>query len=567
MGVVATGWTADLAPRAEAHAGSRIVAATGDRTGVHTWYVHATSRAGGEGSRQQPFDSLAAAQTASGRGDTIVILRAREGATLEGGIALKRGQTLVGAGPSIRARPASASVPQITNTEPTRHSGDAVVLANRTTVSNLAIAGSYRSGIYGDNVKGVDVHGNEVSAHNTSCAVGFIVLPFTVPTNVPGGSITVANGFSNGRAGIMLDESHGRGRVEISRNFVHDAECGDGIDLRLTGSARIRADIDRNVLADLKQGPQFASLLAIGTQTRGHSRLAADIDHNRQRNLGSPKANSEGVFANLNGRSQLQARVNHNTYTNVHGVGGFSSNGMEMITSSGSPRARMVLRNSSFSGSPGDILVEGNLGTNSRTSLTLNHVVATRSTGTGDTGFIPFNNGDCLVTGIGGDKDSLSLRIRDSRLTHCMNNGITFAGGLFAGGTMHLAINRSRVTDNRGGNLFFRNFGALHSLSAKIQHSDLSGSQGDGSGVANVEFDQQGTSPATSLDLGGGRLGSMGHNCIADGSLDLQLRNVHLAAEHDWWGAPSGPAPAKTVLQGSATLGFAPPLTAKPSGC
>lgn len=532
------------------------------------WYVRATAQAGGDGSSRAPFNTLAQVEARSRPDDRIVVRPSPLTVPpLDSGIALKRGQTLVGAGRSVRGAAVLSALPRLTNSDPLKDSGNAVTLASRVRVANLVIADSEQSGIYGRNVTGIRIEGNDVSGHNTACAVGFIVLPFTVPTNVPGGSISVPNGFSNGRAGIMVDESRVRGQVAFSDNYVHDAECGDGIDLRLSETARIRARFTDNLVTHLKQGPAFASILGLGMQTRGDSRLVSRMSDNRQRELGSPGANSEGVFANLNGASTMRVEIKRNTYSNAQGIGGFSSNGMEMIISGGRPRARMHIADSSFSGSPGDILVEGNLGTRSRMSLTLDHVLATRSTGLGDTGFIPFNNGDCLVTGIGGDHDSLALRIRNSRLTHCMNNGVTFAGGQFSGGDMHLRVADSRIASNRGGNLFFKNFGDLDTLSARIVNTDLSASRGDGSAVANVQFDQQGTVQSTRLDLGGGQLGSEGGNCIFGGALDAELENVHLVAKHNWWGRRSGPAPGSTVLHGSASLRFEPALPSRPPAC
>ena len=66
-------------------------------------------------------------------------------------------------------------------------------------------------------------------------------------------------------------------------------------------------------------------------------------------------------------------------------------------------RARVVVRDSKFSGTPGDVLEQLALGTNARLSMELEDVVAERSTGHAGSGFgntviIPGNNSDCLLS-------------------------------------------------------------------------------------------------------------------------------------------------------------------------
>src|SRR5438034_10787579 len=74
------------------------------------WYVSAAAQFGGDGSLQAPFNSLAAVQQASGPGDTIFVLPSPiQNAPLDGGIALKVGQRLIGAGPPVVG--AAAPVP------------------------------------------------------------------------------------------------------------------------------------------------------------------------------------------------------------------------------------------------------------------------------------------------------------------------------------------------------------------------------------------------------------------------------------------------------------------------
>ncbi|MEO6471012.1 MAG: hypothetical protein ABIR57_04105, partial [Aeromicrobium sp.] len=312
--------------------------ATAAPTGTRTWYVSASAQPHGTGSHNQPFATLPAVETASSPGDTIVILTSRSSVKpLDGGIQLKPRQRLIGDGPNVRGLGTTAGSPRLTNTSPARIDGDAVRLADGATVSNLRIVDAYRGAVYGHNVSGVDVSGNDVSGQNSSCTKGFLIPPFIAPTNVPGRGIPISAGLINGWAGIMVDADTRRGgTVRITDNTVHDANCGDGIDVRVSGKASYRTTISRNDIHSLRQGSQLKSILAIGLQARESSSLVASLDRNTQANLGNADdlnlavegADSEGVFVNGVGPSTMDITLTRNTYTNERGLGGFSANGL-----------------------------------------------------------------------------------------------------------------------------------------------------------------------------------------------------------------------------------------------
>jgi hypothetical protein len=195
----------------------------------HTWYVSATAGSSGVGTQVAPFNTLSAVQAASSPGDTIIILPSPLSVPpLNGGIALQANQRLVGAGPPVLKSSRSAgltSVPRITNTSATQNSGDAVDLANGSEVTNIVIDGSYRGGIYGQDVTGVNVRGNDISGQDTSCTNGFLVQPFDLETYTAGLGDYDSGGVQNGWAAIMLDEPYVRGSVAVDGNYIHDGAC------------------------------------------------------------------------------------------------------------------------------------------------------------------------------------------------------------------------------------------------------------------------------------------------------------------------------------------------------
>jgi hypothetical protein len=425
--------------------------------------------------------------------------------------------------------------------------------------------------------------GNDVSGQNASCTPGFHIPPFNVPTTAPGAGIPISEGLKNGWAGIMVDAAHGRSRVTIRGNRVHDADCGDGIDVRASGRARMRALIRANRIADLRQGENLESILAIGLQTRDQSRLLARVDRNRQRGLGNDEdagtgpegADSEGVFINPVGASRLRAAVTRNSYTHTPGRGGFSANGLEFVSMGDGATGSVEVSYSTFSGPPGDVIEQLALGTNARLRLGLTHVVATASTGFGGSGFgdtviIPGNNGDCLIAASGGAGNAVDLTLRDTALTDCANNGLTLGSAVAngEGPTAELSadIADSRITGNQGGNLRIGNLTELERLSVRVENTDLADSQGTASTPANLTVEDLGSTGEAVIDLGGGALGSTGGVCLDGGQLAAAVTGYDISVRNAWWGDPGGPGPGRIVAAGG-TVDAASPLGSAPAGC
>ncbi|MCX6399673.1 MAG: hypothetical protein NTX33_07075 [Propionibacteriales bacterium] len=537
---------------------------------TRTWYVKAGATTT-TGSAARPFGSLTQVERASRAGDTIVVLPAPR--ALDGGIRLKTGQTLRGSGPSVRT--AGATAPRLTNTT-TRLSGDAVRVADGTTVTNLRITDARRGAVYGVNVSGVRIAGNDVSGQNADCIDGYLIPPFMAPTNLPGVGIPISHGLQNGWAGIMIDASTRRGlAVTVTGNLVHDSTCGDGIDVRLSGTATGTATITDNEIRSLRQGKGFESVLAIGLQARDSARVRGLVHRNSQALLGNPDdlnlavagADSEGVFLNAVGAAHLTATVTHNTYTNVHGWGGFSANGLEAVTMGSGARLDVLVQDSSFSGSPGDVIEHGGLGTDAVMTMTLERVVAERSTGIGNTVLLPFNNGDCVLAGSLGARNTIRLAVRDSVLRGCANNGLSLGSNVVngTGPTTEITatIDDSTITDNRGSNIGVRNFTALDKLSVRVQRTDISRAGSIGSGVADFSAEDLGSTKSHVIDIGGGPLGSVGHNCLVGGLLAADVVRYDVSARHNWWGQPNGPGLLRTLALGGV-LDTTSPVTSSP---
>ena len=182
----------------------------------------------------------------------------------------------------------------------------------------------------------------------------------------------------------MLDADAGRSRIVVRGNSVHDAECGDGIDVRAMGSARIRAKIKANAVSRLRESSEFQSVLAIGLQSADTvAARSRRVDRNTQADLGNEGADSEGVFINPTGPSRIDAKVTRNEYSNDDHLGGFSANGLEFVSMGDGSTGIVEVADSSFTGTPGDVLEQLALGTNAYLSLELDNVLAADSSGFG----------------------------------------------------------------------------------------------------------------------------------------------------------------------------------------
>ena len=112
------------------------------------WYVK-NNGAAGNGQSQSPFNTLAAAQTASTAGDIIYVYNG-DGTTTghTAGIVLKNNQQLIGEGVALVVNTVTlvpaGTKPQITNLTA---ASDAVTLADGNTVKGLNVTGATRDGI------------------------------------------------------------------------------------------------------------------------------------------------------------------------------------------------------------------------------------------------------------------------------------------------------------------------------------------------------------------------------------------------------------------------------------
>jgi len=183
-----------------------------------SWFVQAGAVGDGT-SVESPTGSVESLNRLSGEGDRIYLLPSD--AALEGGIALKVGQRLIGLDREGRK-------PVITNSDSTRNHGCGVVLSIGSHVSNVRIEGTVASGIYGRNVAGVRI--DRVDVHDANRLQSFIDATFpTLPGRLPHG-------------GMVFVHSDSPADVEVTFSTVTQTS-GFGIVSITSGVARTRLSV------------------------------------------------------------------------------------------------------------------------------------------------------------------------------------------------------------------------------------------------------------------------------------------------------------------------------------
>jgi hypothetical protein len=135
--------------------------------GTPTWYVNNQASAGGNGTSSAPYDTLAAAATASSAGDTIYVFEGDGTSTgYNAGITLKDNQLLLGQGEDLVINSTTLFSGNTANRSFIQNaSGPAVTLASNNTVAGLKIQSSLQ-GIAGTGQSGtllldnLDLQGN-----------------------------------------------------------------------------------------------------------------------------------------------------------------------------------------------------------------------------------------------------------------------------------------------------------------------------------------------------------------------------------------------------------------------
>ncbi len=493
-----------------------LAAASAAHAGVsgRTWWVKAGGAPGGDGSRKHPFASLAAVQAASQAGDRIIVLPG--GSRLDGGIALKPGQQLVGAGPPATNAGGSTG-PAITNSTAALHDGDAVVLADNTVVRNLRIVDAYAAAVVGRNVSSALLDGDVITGFNRSegvGAVGFLGLEW-------------------GNAGIDVRATgNTRSQVIIRNTTVADAD-GNGTIFRTTDTARldVRLTSDRfhdlRVAASLPTAQNFGFVEAIFFDSYGNSRFALHANGLFVDNIGTgTTSNADALFSTQDGSSHQLVDLRHYTFRDTSGVGGPRSSAGEYVT--GIPTASgshftLRITDSDIRSAQAEGTQIDDFGANEQVTLDIRHTLIERTglSKTPDLAEHPFGTADCVeitprepATG-----STYRLTLVDDHLLDCTGNGIqiwngpaTLTSGTFASlASLSLDVRHDVIAGNGRDGVFLNDIGSIEEFLLRAERTSVTGNANNGFELRDTPL---GTTKSSIIDLGRGLLGSPGLNRV-----------------------------------------------------
>jgi hypothetical protein len=549
---------------------------------ARTLYVSAGGALSGTGTRAAPFSSLADVENASAPGDVIVVLASPISVPpLDGGIKLKEGQKLLGDGNEItQAKTLLTIAPTITNmTE--ANNGDAVTLADNSSVSNLLILNARRSGIFGQDVTGITVRGNDISASNTAC----------VQARGYGGAL-YADRPMNGYAAVMIDYSDREGRFAVVGNRIHDGLCMDGIHIRAGGKSVVNGRIDKNQITRLHQGKMFVAVIGIMLETKDRATLEVTSDGNSQTFIGNivggvPNADCEGLLTHQLG-GDLRWTIKNNYF--AHAPGGASCNGAEFFITEGKTNAAIAISDSEFIDAQGDMLQNINLGSGEstlaleRVKIAFTRLAAEASGAPSPIGSTPAGNeagrprGHCVMLVSHGQGGVNRARIRDSHFSNCSGDGLFMFYAPFiekpgAYREVSLDIDRSTITTDSGNGLRWANHGSIDLVSVKVRNSLIAGAL-DKAAVALVQNPTSAIINNASFDFG--TSAKPGGNCIGfPGPKALVLEGLDASFVGNFWGANPVAPPADvtgypvpdTISLNRGTADTSLPLTAAPATC
>lgn len=309
------------------------------RDALTIWHVQSVAETdqphAADGSAGAPFRSLADAESAAGPGDEIRVLAPRPGArALDGGIVLKPGQRLRGvddAGPR----------PTITNTDATRHGGDAVTLADDSLVTGLVIAAAAGHAIVGRNVQGATITHNQIQGANladltsvgTGATAGMGVAEF------PKAAVAFLHDASTAqesapRANTVTENSIG-GLQRDGGDLVRLG--GAGIALLARSHGRASLVVSANRISDLGAGFPRSGVL-VDTQDRAEATVEID-----DTSVANAHASSDGILIVAQHESAVSASIRRYRFVGGTPGQGMGNNGLEVVTYHGANRLQTDL--------------------------------------------------------------------------------------------------------------------------------------------------------------------------------------------------------------------------------
>lgn len=569
------------------------LAAAGASTAVlaKEWYVQAGSTAPWNGTTSQPFNSLAQVEAASAPGDEIFVLPSSD--TLDGGIQLKDDQKLIGLGPKVTKAPLPADHAKITNTGSGHLDGDAIRLANNNTVKNIHIQGAYRAGILGINVTSPTIKDNliteNMNQHDIQTLQEDFVI-FELQRNHYAGITLFACGKPKGLSHCQQQDPSAKwiantGEVVIKGNEVRDSNVEGIVLLNDTG-----------VIATYEVEDNYVHNLSLGFDGFNRNDLLPPLVPEVVRSRGFTMISGNG--------SQVTLKMKDFHATRLAPSGDFASDGVVLVAFGEDALVTadisdVVVSNPDGTGEAvnGDSLEFTHFGNNNTIDVKVKNATLSDSVSTLikllEVGPVNGNSTKFEIA------DSLLTNVNERVFEPGVGRGaITYikipAPGADTVDTIDLTVRNTVMSGHiRGIHIMNINGYSADNVNVLVENSSFrnmrgytDGSEGgEGFRILNIDPDGPRIPPgpgsfgAANIDLGGGLLGSVGHNSFTNNERhDVAVVNLNFAgpsvdvfASDNYWGVGGtdrGPAPAQFddyLLVGNATFTADSWLTTDPN--
>ena len=266
------------------------------------YYVSADARPNGDGSRPRPFLLLAQAESASAAGDTIYLLSSDSGQVLDGGIALKPRQKLIGIGANGGILEHAADRVQLTNTT-ALPGGVMVQLSEHNEVAGIHFMNMRNVAISGSdtNYSGTYIHHTTFSGNAEQHIEDERGLVYSI-------SLEATRGYLDG--------------ISIEDSSFYDGEDLGAIRVFQSGDSRGNYLFQRNDFSNLGGRAYFV-------RTRNSSRVETVILDSTADNIGRGERNSDSIIPYLMGQSEQVMLIRNYRFQNTEQEGNRSNTGIE----------------------------------------------------------------------------------------------------------------------------------------------------------------------------------------------------------------------------------------------
>jgi hypothetical protein len=279
-------------------------------TETATYYISADAASGGDGSQNQPFASLTEAEQISKPGDTLYLLRSSEDKPIDGGIALKPGQKLMGVDDNGQLLEEDNDRVNLTNSS-SYLGGVIVQLSDNNEIAGIHFQNMANAAVSSGNAdfSGTHIHHTSYSGNAQQHIEDERGLVYAVSFDTTVGELN----------DITVEHS----------NFRSGEDLG-GIRVFHWGNSKGNYHFENNHFTDLGGRAYFV-------RTSGSSKVETVILDSSADNIGRGNRNSDSIIPYLMGQSEQIMVVNNYHYKNTNQEGDQSNTGIEAFIF-GSPR-------------------------------------------------------------------------------------------------------------------------------------------------------------------------------------------------------------------------------------